>query len=99
VGEQRTPILRPVVEPPRSERRASGARCYRFGDSKTVVSLVSMGSLDGAVVRHYEAIQEENRIAHGSLELLRVEEVLRRRLAGPPARVLDVGGATGVHAR
>jgi ubiquinone/menaquinone biosynthesis C-methylase UbiE len=60
-----------------------------------------MGSLDDAVVRHYEAIQEEDRIAHGfsQLELVRVQEVLRRHLPSPPARVLDVGGATGVHAR
>ena len=76
-----------------------GALRYLFGDSKAVVSLVSMGSLDDTVVRHYEAIQEEDRIARGSLELLRVQEILRRHLPGPPARVLDVGGATGVHAR
>jgi SAM-dependent methyltransferase len=57
--------------------------------------------LDEAIVRHYEANQEEDRIAHGfsRLELLRVQEVLRRHLPGPPASVLDVGGATGVHAR
>jgi len=35
-----------------------GALRYLFGDSKAVVPLVSMGSLDDAVVRHYEAIQE-----------------------------------------
>jgi 2-polyprenyl-3-methyl-5-hydroxy-6-metoxy-1,4-benzoquinol methylase len=46
-------------------------------------------------------VVKEDRIAHGfsQLELLRVQEVLRRHLPGPPARVLDVGGATGVHAR
>ena len=60
-----------------------------------------MGTIDDAVVRHYETIQEEDRIAHGfsQLELLRVQEILRRYLPEPPARVLDVGGATGVHAR
>ena len=60
-----------------------------------------MDPLDDAVVRHYEAIEEENRIAHGfsQLELLRVQEVLRRHLPDPPARVLDLGGATGIHAR
>jgi ubiquinone/menaquinone biosynthesis C-methylase UbiE len=60
-----------------------------------------MRPLDEAVVRHYEEIQEESRIADGfsQLELLRVQEVLRRHLPEPPATVLDVGGATGVHAR
>lgn len=60
-----------------------------------------MGSLDDAVLRHYEAIREEDRIARGfsQLELMRVQEVLRRHLPAVPASVLDVGGATGIHAR
>ncbi|WP_037912017.1 class I SAM-dependent methyltransferase [Actinacidiphila yeochonensis] len=37
--------------------------------------------------------------ADGRLELLRTRELLRRFLPEPPARVLDVGGGTGVHAR
>ncbi len=37
--------------------------------------------------------------ADGRLELLRTQELLRRFLPAPPARVLDVGGGTGVHAR
>jgi ubiquinone/menaquinone biosynthesis C-methylase UbiE len=37
--------------------------------------------------------------ADGRLELLRTQELLRRFLPRPPARVLDVGGGTGVHAR
>ena len=53
-----------------------------------------------AAVEHYEAIEEGGRIADGfgRLELVRTQEVLRRHLPPPPARVLDVGGATGVHA-
>lgn len=60
-----------------------------------------MSPVDDAVIRHYETIQEEDRIAHGfaQLELLRVQEVLRRHLPKPPASVLDIGGATGIHAR
>ena len=52
------------------------------------------------VVGHYESIREEERISSGlgQLELLRVREVLLRHLPSPPARVLDVGGGTGVHA-
>lgn len=37
--------------------------------------------------------------AHGRLELERTQELLRRYLPGPPARLLDVDGATGAHAR
>jgi SAM-dependent methyltransferase len=37
--------------------------------------------------------------AHGRLEFERTRELLRRHLPSPPVRVLDVGGATGVHAR
>jgi ubiquinone/menaquinone biosynthesis C-methylase UbiE len=53
-----------------------------------------------AVVDHYEANREEERLVGGlaELELLRTQEVLRRHLPPPPARVLDVGGGTGVHA-
>ena len=52
------------------------------------------------VRRHYGSIQEEDRITSGlgQLELFRTQEVLRRHLPPPPARVLDVGGATGAHA-
>jgi SAM-dependent methyltransferase len=52
------------------------------------------------VVEHYENIREEDRISSGlgQLELLRVQEVLKRHLPEAPARVLDVGGGTGIHA-
>jgi ubiquinone/menaquinone biosynthesis C-methylase UbiE len=36
---------------------------------------------------------------HGRLEFARTRELLRRELPPAPARVLDVGGGTGVHAR
>jgi len=53
-----------------------------------------------AILRHYRAIREEERITAGlgQLELLRTQTILRRHLPSPPARLLDVGGATGVHA-
>lgn len=52
------------------------------------------------VVQHYESVHEEDRLAQGlgSLELVRTQEILRRHLPPPPARVLDVGGGTGIHA-
>jgi ubiquinone/menaquinone biosynthesis C-methylase UbiE len=37
--------------------------------------------------------------AHGVLERIRTQELLRRHLPEPPARVLDVGGGPGAHAR
>jgi ubiquinone/menaquinone biosynthesis C-methylase UbiE len=56
---------------------------------------------DEAILRHYEGMQEEARLSTGlgQLELLRVQEVLGRHLPPPPARILDVGGGTGVHAK
>jgi ubiquinone/menaquinone biosynthesis C-methylase UbiE len=39
------------------------------------------------------------RSPHGRLEFARTRELLDRFLPAPPARVLDVGGGTGVHAR
>jgi ubiquinone/menaquinone biosynthesis C-methylase UbiE len=37
--------------------------------------------------------------AHGMLERIRTQELLRRHLPEPPAQVLDVGGGPGAHAR
>lgn len=56
------------------------------------------------VIRSFysERFCEDDRLArslHGRLEFLRTQELLRRLLPPAPARVLDVGGATGAHAR
>ena len=51
---------------------------------------------------HYASGAEGSRLtrsAHGRLEYLRTQELVRRLLPSPPARVLDVGGGMGVHAR
>ena len=52
------------------------------------------------VVAHYESSLEEDRLSAGlaELELVRTQEILRRHLPAPPARILDVCGGTGVHA-
>lgn len=52
------------------------------------------------IERHYKAIQEGRRIAEGfgRLELIRTQEVLGRYLSAVPCSILDVGGATGIHA-
>jgi SAM-dependent methyltransferase len=54
-----------------------------------------------AMQRHYETQQDEDarlRTGIGRLEFLRVQEIVRHHLSGETVRVLDVGGATGVHA-
>ncbi|GGZ19120.1 class I SAM-dependent methyltransferase [Streptomyces poonensis] len=55
------------------------------------------------IVRFYsETIDEADRLtatADGLLEMVRTQELLRRFLPAPPARVLDVGGGPGAHAR
>jgi len=49
---------------------------------------------------YYEQGREASRLltGRGLLEFTRTQEILRRHLPPPPARVLDVGGASGVHA-
>lgn len=59
--------------------------------------------LDPRIDEFYrDRYREEDRLsrtAHGQLEFLRTQELLRRHLPPAPARVLDVGGGPGVHAR
>jgi SAM-dependent methyltransferase len=52
------------------------------------------------IFRHYQDIDEGARVSSGlgRLELVRTQEVLLRHLPTEPLRILDVGGATGVHA-
>ncbi|MFE2822473.1 class I SAM-dependent methyltransferase [Streptomyces sp. NPDC059271] len=55
-----------------------------------------------SVMRFYgETVNEDSRLrssADGRMELVRTQELLRRFLPPGPARVLDVGGGTGIHA-
>ncbi len=58
---------------------------------------------DPDVVVYYQAAAEAERLdadwfPSGRLELARTMELLGRHLPGPPARVLDVGGASGRYA-
>ena len=58
--------------------------------------------IDAEIVHHYEHDYDEAaRITSGlnELELLRTREVIERVLPGDALRILDVGGAAGVHAR
>lgn len=56
--------------------------------------------ISAEVRAHYDEGREQGRLRKGGglLELLRTQDVLRRFLPKPPAKVLDVGGAAGVHA-
>jgi len=47
---------------------------------------------------HYSLGVEDQRLVENSLEFLRTRDVLDRFLPGPRARILDVGGGTGVYA-
>jgi ubiquinone/menaquinone biosynthesis C-methylase UbiE len=51
------------------------------------------------VVEYYEEYAEESRLQQGpsQLERDRTQDILRRVLPPPPARVVDVGGAAGVY--
>ncbi|MCG7525044.1 methyltransferase domain-containing protein [Streptomyces sp. OfavH-34-F] len=63
---------------------------------------MSNPELPPSVLRFYgEAFDENARLrtsADGRMELVRTQELLRRFLPPAPARLLDVGGGTGVHA-
>ncbi|MFI7702274.1 hypothetical protein [Nonomuraea sp. NPDC049480] len=52
------------------------------------------------LLAYYEQDREHARLreGRGRLEFWRTQDVLRRMLPPTPARVLDVGGGTGVHA-
>lgn len=55
--------------------------------------------IDAEILAHYAEGREDGRLtSRPSLELLRTRVLLERFLPGPPARVLDVGGASGVYA-
>ncbi|MEU0570324.1 hypothetical protein ABZ297_33740 [Nonomuraea sp. NPDC005983] len=56
--------------------------------------------MDHDVLGYYQRGGELTRLreGRGRLEFWRTQDVLRRVLPSAPARVLDVGGGTGVHA-
>ncbi|MDX6235717.1 MAG: hypothetical protein QOG10_532, partial [Kribbellaceae bacterium] len=58
--------------------------------------------LDPAIQAYYSTLVERERLAmspQGRLELVRTQELLTRTLPPAPARILDVGGGTGVYAQ
>lgn len=63
--------------------------------------MVTTPQLPDEVIEHYEAADEERRLRDGlgQLEFVRVQQIVRRHLPPGPLEIVDVGGATGVHAR
>ncbi|MFI7673871.1 class I SAM-dependent methyltransferase [Actinophytocola sp. NPDC049390] len=59
-----------------------------------------MTEVSDEIIEHYRSIDEGSRITdgHGRLEFARTQEIVRRYLPEGNLRVLDIGGATGVHA-
>lgn len=57
-------------------------------------------SLREEILAYYEQGKEDARLRQGAgrLEFWRTQDILRRLLPAAPARVLDVGGGTGIHA-
>jgi SAM-dependent methyltransferase len=58
-----------------------------------------MADLRDFYTRNYVENQRLTKSAHGRLEFVRTQEILRRFLPPATAKVLDVGGATGIHSR
>ena len=58
-----------------------------------------MDALHRFYAHDYDEDVRLTRSPHGRLEFARTAELLGRVLPVPPARVLDVGGGTGIHAR
>lgn len=58
-----------------------------------------MAGLEDFYTENYVEDVRLTKSAHGRLEFVRTRELLRRHLPPVPAKVLDVGGATGVHSR
>jgi len=62
---------------------------------------VSEPVVEPEIAAHYESeVDEDRRLREGlgELELLRTQEIIRRHLGSRELRILDVGGATGIHA-
>ena len=60
-----------------------------------------MADVRPEIASYYNSFAEESRLTMGpfQLEFERTKEILTRVLPPPPARIVDVGGATGVYAR
>jgi SAM-dependent methyltransferase len=62
--------------------------------------MASTSTIRPEILAYYEQGREDARLRTGigRLEFLRTQDILRRLLPTTPARILDVGGASGIHA-
>jgi SAM-dependent methyltransferase len=63
---------------------------------------MDQATIDAAIQAYYgnqfdESARLTTRSAQGALEFIRVQEIITDRI-GPRSRILDIGGATGIHA-
>jgi SAM-dependent methyltransferase len=79
---------------------ACSAPIFRCARPEADPSICAMRDVPREIIDHYRSIDEGARITdgYGQLEFLRTQEIVRRHLPAGPLRVLDIGGATGVHA-
>ncbi|MEU7741187.1 class I SAM-dependent methyltransferase [Nonomuraea sp. NPDC049158] len=94
---------------PAGFRHYSALLCVTFGQWAIEIPfagarpVATMIPVITKLMEHYTKETSEStrltRPPHGRLEYLRTQELLRRTLMPPPARILDVGGGTGVHAQ
>jgi SAM-dependent methyltransferase len=55
--------------------------------------------MDPDILDYYNQGRERDRLEQvGRLEFIRTQELLRRFMPPPPARIIDIGGAAGIHA-
>src|ERR1700754_383208 len=86
-------------------RSGKARQCTARLEPKRVVPGASgdqHGSMASELVEHYGVdLVEDTRLSrspHGRLEFLRTQELIRRLVPVARARILDIGGGTGVHA-
>jgi ubiquinone/menaquinone biosynthesis C-methylase UbiE len=73
-----------------------GAPC----DARQAKLGAAMGLLNPEIEEFYRKYDEQRRLSgeRGAIEKLRTQAILARHLPPPPAVVIDIGGAAGVHA-
>src|SRR5665647_2745856 len=85
----------------RSDRSSGHSTVTERTDSPRYAASMTEPSLPDEILDHYANRKDEDarlRGGQGRLEFARVQEIVRRNLPEGPQRILDVGGATGVHA-
>ena len=111
IGSARARVAPSLVFPPGSSRSAAVGDAETQGQRWCGNSIdptgsdsypPSMASIEPDIVAYYDRGKEQERLAEraaGRLEFIRTQIIFRAALPAPPADVLDIGGAAGVHAQ